>query len=90
MPWITQEIRAGAPYQVGDHTITPLANVFRIQIPHLNGGLIWNRPAAVVVQGPDGCEQTLPVQDVTRLAIWALFGASLLAVTLAWLTSHRR
>lgn len=89
MPWITQEVHAGDPYQAGDTTITPLANVLRIQIPGLNGGLIWNRPAAVVVHSPDGAEQTLPVHDITRLAIWALAGAGLLAVILARLTSRR-
>jgi hypothetical protein len=90
MDWITLETNAGEPVKVGDKTLTPLAQALRIKLPGFQGGLVWNRPASVVVQSADGQEQVLPVRDITRQAVWLILGAGLLGGVLAWLFSRRR
>ncbi|MBN2148158.1 MAG: hypothetical protein JW726_12260 [Anaerolineales bacterium] len=90
MKWITLETRAGEPIKAGDKRLLPMAKVLRLKIPGLNGGLIWNRPASVVVQSADGQEQTLPVRDLTRQAQWLLLGAGILGALLIWILWPRR
>jgi hypothetical protein len=65
-PFLSMTTSAGEPINVGDVKVTPLARSLRLMLPHKAGGLIWNRPAAVLVQKPDGEEQILTVPDVTR------------------------
>lgn len=79
------ETRAGEPIPAGDTTIVPLAKSYQFRLPGKVGGVIWNRPASVVVQTALGQEYILPIRDVTRQAQFALLGGSLLAGLLAWL-----
>lgn len=79
------ETRAGDPIPAGDTTIVPLAKSYQLRLPGKVGGVIWNRPASVVVQTAVGQEYILPIRDVTRRAQFALLGGSLLAGLLAWL-----
>ena len=79
------ENRAGAPIQAGERRITPFNQVVKLQIPGLQGGLIWNRPHAVLVQDPDGTEMVLPVPDLTRQLQIFLLAAGLFAGLLFWL-----
>ena len=46
----------------------------RLRCPAIHGGVIWNRPVAVVVRTLDGDESILPIPDVTRTALLALAG----------------
>jgi hypothetical protein len=78
MPVIENKIKTGEAFHVGTTKITPVARVLKIQLPGHHAGLIWNRPRAIVVETADGQENTLPVIDVTRLAVWALLGAGLI------------
>ncbi len=50
---------------VGDTTLTPQSQVLTIRWP--NGGWVWNRPVAVLVE-QDGEVERLPIVDVTRYA----------------------
>lgn len=84
------ETRAGDPIPVGDMTIVPLAKSYQVRFPGKVGGVIWNRPASVVVQTAPGQEYVLPIRDVTRQAQIALIGSSLLAGLLAWLLVRGR
>ena len=52
----------------------------RFPAPWVQGGLIWNRPAAVVVRSLNGQETTIPTVDVTRIALLALTGLGLATV----------
>lgn len=84
------ETRAGDPIQAGDTTIVPLAKSYQFRLPGKAGGVIWNRPASVVVQTALGQEYILPVRDVTRQAQFALLGGSLLVGLLTWLVVRGR
>ena len=85
----TIENLPGKPIQAGPNTITPFTQVFKITPPGLTGGLIWNRPVSVLVQGQDGSEQVLPVEDITRKAQLTLLGIGLVGGILLWLITRR-
>jgi len=78
MPLIETEVKTGETRQVGSLELTPTTNVLKIQLPGNHGGLVWNRPRAVIVRGQDGVEHTLPVTDVTRMILWAMLGGGLI------------
>ena len=77
------EQKAGDPIIVGDYRIIPFAQSLRLQFPGWRlGGVIWNRPASVLVMTPDGQEKVLPVHDITRRVQLSLLGAGIVAVLL--------
>jgi hypothetical protein len=90
MSMIKSEIKKGNSKQVGDFELTPMNQVFKFQIPGYHAGWIWNRPKAVVVRTSDGKERILPVNDVTRIAIWSLLASGLLGAILMGLLSRVR
>ncbi len=90
MPTLEREIRTGEPIQVGDYRITPQTNVLRIGLPGKGRGLIWNRPRAVIIETPDGREISLPVRDVTRIAIWSMLAGGLVGAILFGLMRRKR
>jgi hypothetical protein len=79
-PILTVENRAGQAIPLGSNTLVPIAQVWHLKLPWVQGGLIWNRPVSIVIQDGDQQEQILPIQDVTRQTIWLLFGLTLLAL----------
>jgi hypothetical protein len=79
---IEREVRTGEVQQVGDYEITPLTNVFIAKFHGHHGGLIWNRPRAVIVRSMDGEEKILPVRDVTRNIIWGMLAGAMLGAML--------
>jgi len=85
---ISVETHAGDPIEVGDSKIVPLAKVVRFQKSGWLGGVIWNRPVAVVVQTGNDEERVIPVRDVTRIAQIAIFGSGLLVILVAWLITR--
>ena len=87
---ILVETRAGEPIEVGDSKIVPLAKVVRFQKPGWLGGVIWNRPVAVVVQTGNDEERVIPVRDVTRIAQLAIFGSGLFVILMAWLITRMK
>ncbi len=89
MPMIEREIRTGATRQVGDYQITPQTRVLMMRLPGQNGGLIWNRPKAVIVRTPSGDEYSLPVRDVTRIAIWAMLAGGIAGAILIGLMRRK-
>ena len=56
----------GKPVAHLGYKIVPVSRVMQIQIPHVTGGIIWNRPVSVLVEYPDKREQLLTVPDITR------------------------
>jgi hypothetical protein len=73
--WIELETREGNPVQASGWKITPLSRALKIKFPFLNGGLVWNRPSSIIVEGPDQLQRTIQVEDTTRLAQIAIVGA---------------
>jgi len=82
MDAIQSEIRTGDPIQVGDYELIPQTRVLKIQFPGNQGGLIWNRPKAVIVKTSDGQERILAVRDITRVIIWSMLAGGLLGAML--------
>lgn len=82
MPLLHIETHAGAPIQAGSLRLTPFARSVTLRFPNFPGGLIWNRPTALLVQSADGAEQLLPIHDTTRRQQFALLGAGLFAALL--------
>jgi hypothetical protein len=78
---IRYETHAGEPISIKGAKLVPFTQVLSIKIPGMLGGFLWERPVSVLVQKADGEEIILPVQDITRIVIWALSGA----VALTWL-----
>ncbi len=89
MPTLEREIRTGEPMQVGDYQITPQTNVIKIRLPGHHAGLIWNRPRAVLIRTQDGREISLPVRDVTRIAIWSMLIGGFVGAILVGLMQRR-
>lgn len=71
---VKYELVSGEPTAVGDATLTPESRVLSVRWP--NGGWVWNRPVAVVVE-QEGLTERLPIVDVTRIAQVSLYGFSL-------------
>ena len=76
-PLLQIETLTGGPVLVKGTQLRLRSQVLQLQLPAGNGGLIWNRPVAVLVNTPDGQERILPVRDVTRVTILALLAFSL-------------
>jgi hypothetical protein len=76
--WITHEFQAGEEIKVGEKTLIPFSNVWRIKFPGNQGGsIVWNRPSSVLVRSADGEEQILTIYDLTRRIMISLFAACL-------------
>jgi len=85
-PRFQWETLTGEPIIVGDTTVTPNSHVLSIRLPF--GGLVWNRPAAVVVER-NGQTERIAILDVTRLAVWSILALSVAVTLLAWLAGRR-
>jgi hypothetical protein len=88
--FVTVETRAGEPQVVGGATIIPMARSLRVQVPGLPVGLIWNRPASVMVRTDTGEEQVLPVIDPTRQVLLMFLGAMIGMVCLTGLLRRKK
>ena len=67
----------GPPIDVPHGQVYLRSQFVQLLFPVINGGLIWNRPATVVVRSWDGQERVLPIVDITRIALLALAGLGL-------------
>ncbi len=81
------ETMAGTPVQVGDWTITPQARALSIRLPF--GGLVWNRPAAVLVERAGQVER-IPIPDVTRQVQLVLTACIILLMLVLRMQASRR
>jgi hypothetical protein len=81
------QLAVGEPTSVGDVTVIPQSQALTFRWP--NGGFVWNRPVAVMVER-EGAIERMPVTDVTRMAQLGLLGLSIAFIILAGLLSPRR
>jgi hypothetical protein len=65
---------SGKPVTVGDVTLTPQSQALTVHWP--SGGLVWNRPVAVLVERDEGTEH-IPIVDITRVVQLGLLSFSL-------------
>jgi hypothetical protein len=77
------ETLTSQPLRVNDAQLRVRSQVVQLRLPMVNGGLIWNRPVAVLVDLPDGQERILPVPDPTRTAVLASIGLCIASTILA-------
>ena len=75
------------PLTVGDATLTPQSQTLTIR--WLYGGLVWNRPVAVLVEQGAQTER-IPIVDVTRAVQLGLLGLSLMFLMATVVMSVRR
>lgn len=78
---------SGEPVTVGDVTITPQAQALIIRLPF--GGLVWNRPVAVLVE-QGGQTRRIPIIDITRVVQLGLLGLSLAFAIFLVLSTRRK
>ncbi|MCH8339096.1 MAG: hypothetical protein IH858_09705 [Chloroflexi bacterium] len=83
-------IHLGQRMQFGETEVTPYARATVVQFPGLLGGLVWNRPAGVLVKWSDGSEARLLIRDVTRRAQISLLLLGFLGGLAAWVFHSRR
>jgi hypothetical protein len=89
-PLLRIETGTGQPIKVKDTQVRVRSQVVQLRFPFIHGGLIWNRPVAVLVRTADGQDQVLPVPDVTRNAVLMLFMLSLVGTFLVRLFQRKR
>jgi hypothetical protein len=78
--WLQWQKHTGEKVTIGDAGITPESQALIIRWP--NGGFVWNRPVAVLVERGETVER-IPIVDVTRVAQLALLGIGAAASLLA-------
>ena len=62
------------PITIPDGQVYIRSSLIQLRFPNASGGLIWNRPAAVVMRTSNGQERIIPILDVTRMAVFTLAG----------------
>lgn len=81
---LIQQTSAGEPVQVGELRVYPIARSYRISFPAAKGGVVWNKPLAVIVEDSRGKRQIIPVHDRTRQLQVAILAAGLIGALLTW------
>jgi len=74
------ETLTSPPITIRDTRVHVRSQVIQLRFPAINGGVIWNRPVAVVVRLGNGQEKIVPVLDVTRAVMLTLAGLSFTAM----------
>lgn len=79
---------SGRPVTLHNRTLTPLTQVLTLRWPQ--GGFVWNRPVALLVE-QDGQVERVSIVDITRLAQVALFGSAIFVLLAAfWVSSFQK
>ena len=68
------ETLTGRPVKVKDTELRVRSQILQFRFPFISGGVIWNRPVAVLVRTANGQDRILPIRDVTRTAMLVLAG----------------
>ncbi len=82
--WVQFKTEEGSPVSVGDTTVTPVSQAL-VFTPWPGGdrsgaagAFVWNRPVAVLIERAGRVERR-PILDITRILVWTILAASLLA-----------
>jgi hypothetical protein len=78
---------SGEAVKVGDVALTPQSHALTVRWP--NGGFVWNRPVAVLVER-GGQTERIPVVDVTRIAQLTLLGLGFVFTIVTLMLSIRK
>jgi LPXTG-motif cell wall-anchored protein len=71
------ETLTGHPLTIQDAQLYVRSQLVQLRFPTVNGGLIWNRPVAIVVRTLNGQEKIIPISDRTRTVMFTLAGLCL-------------
>jgi hypothetical protein len=85
--FVRLETASGQRVQVGDIAVTPISQALTARLPF--GGLVWNRPASVLIER-SGQTEIIPIVDVTRLVQLGLLAFTLVISIVVWTESSRR
>ena len=85
--FIQVQTAMGETVRVGDIEVTPESQAVMVRWPF--GGMVWNRPAAVVVQRDD-VKERIPIVDVTRVIQLGFWGLSAFFALVAFAVSMCR
>ena len=89
MSWVEWITNTSDPIRAGENRLKLVSQALQIKIPGVWGGLIWNRPVALVVESDSKDTQNIPIQDKTRqMQILAVFAAALITLVV-WLASRK-
>ncbi|CAG0968704.1 hypothetical protein ANRL3_01353 [Anaerolineae bacterium] len=83
------ETHTSAPITLGNQQIILQSRAVSINLPVI-GGIVWNRPSAVITRTDAGRTQMLAVCDVTRLAQLLIVALGIAGVWLIALTWRQR
>lgn len=89
-PLIQIETHWGKPIQSNGRKIIVQSRTLQINLPILNGGIVWNRPVSVLVLAEQGPDQFVPVRDVTRIVQVLLFINAIVVAGIVRLGMSRR
>jgi hypothetical protein len=78
---------SGEQVTVGDVTCSPQSRALTVRWP--NGGFVWNRPTAVLVER-GGQTERIPIVDVTRIAQLTLLGLGIVFSIVTLMLSIRK
>lgn len=79
---------SGSPLSVGDVTVTPQSQALTIRWP--SGGLVWNRPVAILVEREGQQTERIPIVDVTRVIQLGLLCFSLILGIVTFVLATRQ
>ncbi len=68
------ETRTSPPITIPDAQLYVRSRLVQLRFRSMTGGLIWNRPVAIVVRPKNGQEKIIPVMDMTRIVVVTLAG----------------
>lgn len=68
------ETRMSQPMRINNIELRIHSQLIQLRLPIANGGMIWNRPVAVVVRTLHGQKHVLPIPDLTRMVDLILAG----------------
>ena len=72
---VSQQTLTGEKTTIGQISVTPQSQVLLIRWPY--GGLIWNRPQAILVE-QDGQMERIRIMNMTRMSQLGLLGLTLI------------
>ena len=85
--FIQLQTSTGEKITAGNLSLTPQSKALTIRLPF--GGLVWNRPVAVLVE-ENGQTRRIPIVNATRLAQVGVFALVLVSVIISAVIAQKR
>ena len=87
MPFFESAYQLAETVVAGDRQIYPIMRSFKVRLPGMGSVFTWKTPVMVLIKGPDGTSQEMPVRDITR-EIQILLLVSVVLTTLYAITNR--